>query len=74
MVPIYTLHIQMELCQRSLYDYLKSREKVDSFGAFLIVSQIVSGLHFLNSNCIAHRDLKPANILIGRERSQEGGR
>ena len=29
LVPIYTLHIQMELCDKSLYEYCRQRDKLD---------------------------------------------
>jgi serine/threonine protein kinase len=70
MVPIYTLHIQMELCQGSLYDYLSNREEINRKEGFKIMSEIISGLHFLHSNGIVHRDLKPGNILLSDNKNQ----
>ncbi|XP_078687689.1 eukaryotic translation initiation factor 2-alpha kinase 1-like [Branchiostoma floridae x Branchiostoma belcheri] len=73
------LYIQMQLCQRSLRDWLVSRNAQatllrDPFGAvseednMRLFQEIVQGVNYIHSQGLMHRDLKPPNIfLIGED-------
>ncbi|XP_035711298.1 calcium-dependent protein kinase 2 isoform X2 [Folsomia candida] len=67
--PVKWTCIQMELCGRSLRDWLNEfKPSNDSIYTHMkqavIVKNLLKGLNFLHSNQIIHRDLKPENIMF----------
>ncbi|XP_016389184.1 eukaryotic translation initiation factor 2-alpha kinase 1-like [Sinocyclocheilus rhinocerous] len=73
------LYIQMQLCERSLKDWIQERnsritegllmsvdpcESVDSEHALKILKKILEGVEYIHSRGIMHRDLKPRNIFL----------
>uniref|UniRef100_A0A9J7Z1V2 Eukaryotic translation initiation factor 2-alpha kinase 1 n=1 Tax=Cyprinus carpio carpio TaxID=630221 RepID=A0A9J7Z1V2_CYPCA len=73
------LYIQMQLCERSLKDWIQERnlrttegplmsvdpcELVDSEHALQILKKILEGVEYIHSRGIMHRDLKPRNIFL----------
>ncbi|XP_016139645.1 eukaryotic translation initiation factor 2-alpha kinase 1-like [Sinocyclocheilus grahami] len=73
------LYIQMQLCERSLKDWIHERnlrttegllmlvdpcESVDSEHALKILKKILEGVEYIHSRGIMHRDLKPRNIFL----------
>ncbi|XP_021335808.2 eukaryotic translation initiation factor 2-alpha kinase 1 isoform X1 [Danio rerio] len=77
------LYIQMQLCERSLKDWIQERnsrttegllisgdpcDSVDCEQALKILKKILEGVEYIHSCGIMHRDLKPRNIfLLGNE-------
>lgn len=72
------LYIQMQLCERSLKDWIserntKPREKhtsrcpygcVDAEHTLSLLRKILEGVEYIHSRGIMHRDLKPRNIFL----------
>ncbi|KAM9305517.1 eukaryotic translation initiation factor 2-alpha kinase 1 [Gastrophryne carolinensis] len=72
------LHIQMKLCEKSLWDWIEERneryrkggdsskcfEFVDVRSALTIFSQLLEGVQYIHSMGLLHRDLKPRNIFL----------
>lgn len=71
------LHIQMQLCELSLWDWIvernrRSRECVDESAcpyvmasvATKIFQELVEGVFYIHNMGIVHRDLKPRNIFL----------
>ncbi|XP_077481722.1 eukaryotic translation initiation factor 2-alpha kinase 1 isoform X2 [Stigmatopora argus] len=72
------LYIQMQLCERSLKDWMternsKPRERqsprcpygcVNTEHAFSLLRKILEGVEYIHSRGIIHRDLKPRNIFL----------
>ncbi|XP_058536280.1 eukaryotic translation initiation factor 2-alpha kinase 1 isoform X1 [Ochotona princeps] len=71
------LHIQMQLCELSLWDWIaernqRSRECVDESAcpyvmlsvATKIFQELVEGVFYIHNMGILHRDLKPRNIFL----------
>ena len=57
--------IVMELCAGGdLLNYVRKRRKLKEPYAQKIFKQIVDGLYYTHSKCIAHRDIKLDNILL----------
>ena len=64
------LYIQMQLCELTLRDYLRTEGRDTSLEAskpyFL---QLLAGLQHIHRNSLIHRDLTPANVFITSDRS-----
>ncbi|KAM5152595.1 eukaryotic translation initiation factor 2-alpha kinase 1 [Mantella aurantiaca] len=72
------LHIQMKLCEKSLWDWIEERNEQyrkggDSSGCFGFVDvssalgifyQLLQGVRYIHSMGVLHRDLKPRNIFL----------
>uniref|UniRef100_A0A480V889 Eukaryotic translation initiation factor 2-alpha kinase 1 n=1 Tax=Sus scrofa TaxID=9823 RepID=A0A480V889_PIG len=71
------LHIQMQLCELSLWDWIadrnqRGRENVDESAcpyvmasvATKIFQELVEGVFYIHNMGIVHRDLKPRNIFL----------
>ncbi|XP_057214345.1 eukaryotic translation initiation factor 2-alpha kinase 1 isoform X2 [Triplophysa rosa] len=73
------LYIQMQLCERSLKDWIQDRnlrtmeqlpvskdacESVDCEQGLNILKKILEGVEYIHSRGIMHRDLKPRNIFL----------
>ncbi|NXD25747.1 E2AK1 kinase, partial [Spelaeornis formosus] len=73
------LHIQMQLCETSLWDWITDRNKrcnkrsedtsspyhlVDVCWTMKIFQEIVEGLCYIHSMGVMHRDIKPRNIFL----------
>ncbi|XP_037363001.1 eukaryotic translation initiation factor 2-alpha kinase 1 isoform X4 [Talpa occidentalis] len=71
------LHIQMQLCERSLWDWIvernqRGRECMDESAcpyvmanvATKIFHELVEGVFYIHNMGIVHRDLKPRNIFL----------
>ncbi|KAJ8245968.1 hypothetical protein GJAV_G00262260 [Gymnothorax javanicus] len=72
------LYIQMQLCERSLRDWILERNTgpredpsdpdpygcVDAERTFIIFRTILEGVEYIHSKGIMHRDLKPRNIFL----------
>ncbi|CAH7272257.1 eukaryotic translation initiation factor 2-alpha kinase 1 [Phodopus roborovskii] len=77
-VPFHLmLHIQMQLCELSLWDWIAERNKrswehMDEAAcpylmasvATKIFQELVEGVCYIHKNGIVHRDLKPRNIFL----------
>ncbi|XP_055017137.1 eukaryotic translation initiation factor 2-alpha kinase 1 isoform X3 [Boleophthalmus pectinirostris] len=72
------LYIQMQLCERSLKDWISERNaepklqpsiecpyaRVDTEHTLNILKSILDGVEYIHSRGIMHRDLKPRNIFL----------
>uniref|UniRef100_A0A4W5KXQ7 Eukaryotic translation initiation factor 2-alpha kinase 1 n=1 Tax=Hucho hucho TaxID=62062 RepID=A0A4W5KXQ7_9TELE len=68
------LYIQMQLCERSLKDWILERTTehtsqnpygaVDTKQTLSILHKILQGVEYIHSRGIMHRDLKPRNIFL----------
>ncbi|XP_068100670.1 eukaryotic translation initiation factor 2-alpha kinase 1 [Hyperolius riggenbachi] len=72
------LHIQMKLCEKSLWDWIEERneryrkggdssrcfEFVDVPSTLSIFCQLLEGVRYIHSMGVLHRDLKPRNIFL----------
>ncbi|XP_032358937.1 eukaryotic translation initiation factor 2-alpha kinase 1 isoform X2 [Etheostoma spectabile] len=72
------LYIQMQLCERSLKDWITERNTkpkeeqtsrcpyrcVDTEHTFSMLREILDGVEYIHSRGIMHRDLKPRNIFL----------
>lgn len=71
------LHIQMELCDETLQDWLATRNSrleaskdvydvVSEDLNMYILGEVLSGVEYLHRNNLIHRDLKPSNIFLNQ--------
>ena len=62
------LNIEMELCEKSLFEHMsqaqKERRPITETDSIDIMMQILKGYEHLHLHGIVHRDLKPENILL----------
>ncbi|KAF8367268.1 hypothetical protein PRIPAC_85097, partial [Pristionchus pacificus] len=58
------IYIQMELCTKTLHEWLYSTQDRNLAQAKLWFKQLVSGVGYLHKKDKIHRDLKPLNILF----------
>ncbi|XP_026034731.1 eukaryotic translation initiation factor 2-alpha kinase 1 isoform X3 [Astatotilapia calliptera] len=72
------LYIQMQLCERSLKDWISERNAkpkeeqisrcpyacIDTEHTLRLLRHILEGVEYIHSNGIMHRDLKPRNIFL----------
>ncbi|XP_018422655.1 PREDICTED: eukaryotic translation initiation factor 2-alpha kinase 1 [Nanorana parkeri] len=72
------LHIQMKLCEKSLWDWIEERNEryrkgrdssrcfgiVDVPSTLRIFYQLLQGVQYIHSMGVLHRDLKPRNIFL----------
>ncbi|XP_077305158.1 eukaryotic translation initiation factor 2-alpha kinase 1 isoform X2 [Lithobates pipiens] len=71
------LHIQMKLCEKSLWDWIEERNEcyrrgdsskcfgfVDVSSTLRIFYQLLQGVRYIHSMGVLHRDLKPRNIFL----------
>jgi translation initiation factor 2-alpha kinase 1 len=66
--PVLRLFIQMQLCERSLHDWLETKAAAkEPFALAEVASlfvQIVQGIKHVHDNGLIHRDIKPRNIFL----------
>ena len=66
--PELYLYIQMELCRRTLREWLASNTlERDHEHVFDIFFQIVNAVHHVHERKLIHRDLKPSNIFFATD-------
>ncbi|XP_032930185.1 eukaryotic translation initiation factor 2-alpha kinase 1 [Catharus ustulatus] len=73
------LHIQMQLCETSLWDWIADRNRrcnkrsedtsspyhlVDARWTMRIFQEVVEGVRYIHSMGVMHRDIKPRNIFL----------
>ncbi|KAH0631944.1 hypothetical protein JD844_019856, partial [Phrynosoma platyrhinos] len=72
------LHIQMQLCEISLCDWIVDRNKrcfrgedtsspyhhIDNHGTLKIFQELLEGVYYIHSMGVMHRDIKPRNIFL----------
>ncbi|XP_042293458.1 eukaryotic translation initiation factor 2-alpha kinase 1 [Sceloporus undulatus] len=72
------LHIQMQLCEISLWDWIDDRNKrcfkgedafspyhhIDNQGTLKIFQELLEGVYYIHSMGVMHRDIKPRNIFL----------
>ncbi|XP_069698576.1 eukaryotic translation initiation factor 2-alpha kinase 1-like [Periplaneta americana] len=69
------LYVQMQLCERTLKEWLDWRNAqtppvVDLKQSVAIFQQIVSGVCYIHSQNIVHHDIKPNNIFVNHSLAQ----
>jgi len=65
--PVPILNIQMELCDRTLKEYIQQRKTINLDENKKIMEGIINGLDYIHKNGIVHRDINPNNILLDSE-------
>ncbi|XP_062999129.1 eukaryotic translation initiation factor 2-alpha kinase 1 isoform X2 [Elgaria multicarinata webbii] len=72
------LHIQMQLCEISLWDWIADRNgicfraddasspyhHVDNYWTLKIFQELLEGVYYIHSKRVMHRDIKPRNIFL----------
>ena len=59
-----TLHLQTELCNLTLNQWLTKRTEINLSHNNSIYQQITKGITYIHTNNLIHRDLKPSNIFL----------
>mmetsp|Transcript_21186 Transcript_21186/g.63109 ORF Transcript_21186/g.63109 Transcript_21186/m.63109 type:complete len:909 (-) Transcript_21186:252-2978(-) len=66
--PRLRLYIQMQLCDVSLHDWLRSRGraggKVETASGLGLFTQVLRGIAHIHGKGLIHRDVKPRNIFL----------
>lgn len=66
------VYLFMELCDGPVLTYMPPRELGNQRRCYVkeVVRQLLTGLVYLASQCVAHHDVKPDNVLIRRDQTQ----
>lgn len=63
-----TIGLIMPRLKMSLHHYMtKNAKNMEVSRIFFIITEILTGLHFIHESGFVHRDIKPANILIEKD-------
>lgn len=60
------IYIIMELCEVSLSDFIKKRQRLSESTCRIFVRMLADAMKYLRNNNVSHFDLKPQNLLLTR--------